>query len=146
MLGLMELATDLQIVCASRHPPRPFGDLRRGGMHPRTTSCGCRKARPESLQNHGPEASGGSLLSSRNAVWTPRELFGTRWTLRGHARGAPEASRRRSGSAWGGPPLTTYSGPCTRRESGGRPPGRPRPPQRRDQKDQKDLKTSPRRL
>ena len=91
------------IVCASRPPPRPFGDLRRGGTHRRRRGCECRKTRPESLQNHGPEASGGSRLSSRNAVWTPRELFGTRWTLRGHARGAPEASRRRSGSARGGP-------------------------------------------
>ena len=91
------------IVCASRHPPRPFGDLRRRGMHRRTTSCGCQQARPESLQNHGQEAFGGSLLSSQSAVWTPRELFGARWTLRGRARGAPEASRRRSGSARGGP-------------------------------------------
>ena len=44
------------MVCASRHLPRQFEGLRSGGMHRRTTSCGRQQARPESLQNQGPEA------------------------------------------------------------------------------------------
>ena len=55
------------------------------------------------------------------------ELFWTRWAIRGRSGDAPEASRGPSGSARGGLPLTTSSGPFGRHRSVGRPPGRPRP-------------------
>ena len=107
--GLRRLvAADGLLGTHARKPARPWaflplGDLRRGGSHRRTTSCGGGKTRPESLPTHGPDASRGSLSSPQSAVWTSRELFETRRALPGRAGGAPEGSRGRSGSARGDP-------------------------------------------
>ena len=59
------------------------------------------KRKAQKLENHGPEASGGSFLSSQRVVLSSPELCWTRWVLRGRSGGAPEASRGRSGEAWG---------------------------------------------
>ena len=46
-------------------------------------------------------ASGGSFMSSERTVWSSPELCWTRQTLRRRSGSAPEASRGRSGEAWG---------------------------------------------